>query len=70
MNRNFWLEIIFNYSRREGTPIQMMVNSTPVVLAYGDGIHHASHEQEATFMIDTKDMQGDVKVHIEGKNFS
>ena len=50
-----------------GTPIKMMVNDARVVTAYGDGIHHALHEKPATFMIDTQDMQGDLKVRIEGK---
>lgn len=45
----------------------MMVNDARVVTAYGDGIHHALHEKPATFMIDTQDMQGDLKVRIEGK---
>ncbi|CAM4955218.1 unnamed protein product [Rotaria socialis] len=62
LNAKFGFDIV------PGTPIQMMVNNMPIVTAYGDGIHHASHEQEATFMIDTKDMQGDLKVHIEGSN--
>ena len=50
-----------------GTPIKMMINDARVVTAYGDGIHHALHEKPATFMIDTQDMQGDLKVRIEGK---
>ena len=50
-----------------GTPIKMMVNDARVVAAYGDGIHHALHEKPATFMIDTQDMQGDLKVRIEGE---
>lgn len=44
----------------------MMVNDARMVTAYGDGIHHALHEKLATFMIDTQDMQGDLKVRIEG----
>jgi hypothetical protein len=46
----------------------MMVNDARLVTAYGDGIHHALHEKPATFMIDTQDMQGDLKVRIEGPN--
>lgn len=45
----------------------MMVNDARIVAAYGDGIHHALHEKLATFMLDTQDMQGDLKVRIEGK---
>ena len=45
-----------------------MINDARVVTAYGDGIHHALHEKPATFMIDTQDMQGDLKVRIEGKS--
>ncbi len=44
----------------------MMVNDVRLVTAYGDGIHHGLHEKLATFMIDTQDMQGDLKVRIEG----
>jgi hypothetical protein len=44
----------------------MMVNDARLVTAYGDGIHHALHEKPAAFMIDTQDMQGDLKVRIEG----
>jgi hypothetical protein len=43
-----------------------MVNDARLVTAYGDGIHHALHEKPATFTIDTQDMQGDLKVRIEG----
>ena len=43
-----------------------MVTNTHIITAYGDGIHHALHEKPATFMIDTQDMQGDLKVRIEG----
>lgn len=50
-----------------GTPIKMMVNNNQMVTAYGDGIHHAVTEKEVTFMIDTKDMQGDLKVAVDGK---
>lgn len=42
------------------------MNNTHVIAASGDGIHRAVHEKEATFMIDTKDMEGDLKVYIEG----
>ena len=44
----------------------MMVNDARMVTAYGDGIHHALHEKAATFTIDTQEMQGDLKVRIEG----
>ena len=50
-----------------GTPIKMMVNDARLVTARGDGIHHALHEKPASFFIDTQDMQGDLKVRIEGK---
>ena len=50
-----------------GTPIKLMINDARVVAAYGDGIHHALHEKPATFTIDTQDMQGDLKVRIEGE---
>ncbi|CAF1609722.1 unnamed protein product [Rotaria sp. Silwood1] len=62
LNAKFGSEII------PGTPIKMMVNDARLVTAYGDGIHHALHEKLATFMIDTQDMQGDLKVRIEGSN--
>ncbi|CAF3681830.1 unnamed protein product [Rotaria sp. Silwood1] len=62
LNAKFGSDIV------SGTPIQMMVNNTRIVTAYGDGIHYALHEKETTFMIDTKDMQGDLQVHIEGSN--
>jgi hypothetical protein len=51
---------------KKGSPIKMMVNDVRLVTAYGDGIHHGLHEKPATFMIDTQDMQGDLKVRIEG----
>lgn len=51
-----------------GSPIKMMVNESRLVTAYGDGIHHALHEKSATFMIDTQEMHGDLKVRIEGKS--
>ena len=56
-----------NKRKNKGTPIKMTINDTRLVTAYGDGIHHALHEQSATFNIDTQDMQGDLKVRIEGK---
>ena len=43
-----------------------MVNDARMVTAYGDGIHHALHEKAATFTVDTQEMQGDLKVRIEG----
>jgi hypothetical protein len=46
----------------------MMVNNNLIITAYGDGIHHALNEKEATFMIDTKDIQGDLKVRVDGKD--
>jgi len=46
----------------------MMVNSTRVITAYGDGLHYGLHEKVTTFMIDTKNMQGDLKIQIEGTN--
>ena len=49
-----------------GSPIKMMVNESRMVTAYGDGIHHALHEKPASFMIDTQEMHGDLKVRIEG----
>lgn len=49
-----------------GTPIKMMINDARLVTARGDGIHHALHEKPASFFIDTQDMQGDLKVRIEG----
>lgn len=45
-----------------------MVNDARLVTARGDGIHHALHEKPASFFIDTQDMQGDLKVRIEGMN--
>jgi hypothetical protein len=54
------------FVKKKGTPIKMMVNDARLVTAYGDGIHHALHEKPAAFMIDTQDMQGDLKVRIEG----
>lgn len=50
-----------------GTPIKVMINDARLVTARGDGIHHALHEKPASFFIDTQDMQGDLKVRIEGK---
>lgn len=44
----------------------MLVNDVRVVTAYGDGIHRAVHEKPSTFTIDTQEMQGDLKVRIEG----
>ena len=49
-----------------GTPIKIIVNDARIVTASGDGIHHALHEKPATFVIDTQDMQGDLKIRIEG----
>jgi hypothetical protein len=46
----------------------MMVNNTRIISVYGDGIDHALQEKPAIFMIDSKDMSGDLKVHIEGNN--
>ena len=46
----------------------MMINDARLVTASGDGIHHALHEKPATFTINTQDMQGDLKVRIEGPN--
>ena len=43
-----------------------MVNDARLVTARGDGIQHALHEKPASFFIDTQDMQGDLKVRIEG----
>jgi hypothetical protein len=57
----------FNHTFNKGTPIKMLVINTNLITAYGDGIHHALHEKLAIFMIDTKDVQGDLKVRIEGK---
>ncbi|CAM4758481.1 unnamed protein product [Rotaria magnacalcarata] len=62
LNAKFGSEVV------PGTPIKMMVNDARLVTAYGDGIHHALHEKLATFNIDTQDMQGDLKVRIEGSN--
>ena len=45
----------------------MMVNNTRTITAYGDGIHHAVQDKPAIFMINTNDMQGDLKVRIDGK---
>ncbi|CAF3415563.1 unnamed protein product, partial [Rotaria sp. Silwood2] len=63
-----FLNVKFGSDIVPGTPIQMMVNNAHIISAYGDGIHHALHEKETTFMIDTKDIQGDLQVHIEGSN--
>lgn len=50
-----------------GTPMKLVVNDVRLVTACGDGIHHALHEKSATFFIDTQEMQGDLKVRIEGR---
>ncbi|CAF1633249.1 unnamed protein product, partial [Adineta ricciae] len=62
LNAKFGAEIV------PGSPIKMMVNESRMVTAYGDGIHHALHEKPASFMIDTQEMHGDLKVRIEGPN--
>ncbi len=46
--------------------MKLMVNDTRFVTAYGDGLHHSLQDKLATFMIDTKEMEGDLKVRIEG----
>jgi hypothetical protein len=45
----------------------MMVNNPQIITAYGDGLHHALQEKLTTFMIDMKNMAGDLEVRIEGK---
>ncbi|UJR31815.1 hypothetical protein I4U23_019292 [Adineta vaga] len=62
LNAKFGSEIV------PGSPIKMMVNESRMVTAYGDGIHHALHEKPASFIIDTQEMHGDLKVRIEGPN--
>lgn len=61
------LKVKYGSDTVQGTPMEIMVQNSPMIIAYGDGIHHALYEKPATFIIDTKDMQGDLKVHIEGK---
>ena len=46
----------------------MMTNHRDMVTAYGDEIHHALHRKTARFVIDMKDGQSDLKVHIEGNH--
>jgi hypothetical protein len=46
--------------------MKLMVNDTHFVTAYGDGLHHGLQNKVATFMIDTKEIEGDLKVRIEG----
>jgi len=46
--------------------MKLMVNDTRFVTAYGEGLHHSLQDKLATFMIDTKEMEGDLKVRIEG----
>ena len=53
----------------KGAPIKLMVNDTRFVTAYGDGLHHSLQDRVANFMIDTKEMEGDLKVRIEGRIF-
>ncbi|CAF0887782.1 unnamed protein product [Adineta steineri] len=62
LNAKFGSDII------PGTPLKMMVTNGRMVTAYGNGIHHALHETETTFMIDTKELLGDLKVYMEGPN--
>jgi hypothetical protein len=49
--------------------MKLLVNDTRFVTAYGDGLHHSLQDKLATFMIDTKEMEGDLKVRIEGRIF-
>ena len=64
----YYLNAKFGSEPVPGTPIKMIVNDVRLVTACGDGIHHALHEKPATFYIDTQEMQGDLKVRIEGPN--
>jgi filamin len=48
--------------------MKIMVTNTRVITAYGDGLHHGLYDKLTTFMIDTKNMQGDLKIRIENSN--
>ena len=45
--------------------MEMIVTNTRAITAYGEGLHYSVYEKPARFMIDTDDMQGDLKVRIE-----
>lgn len=38
-----------------------------MITAYGDGLHQSLQHKVASFLIDTKEMEGDLYVRIEGK---
>ncbi|CAF0927406.1 unnamed protein product, partial [Didymodactylos carnosus] len=52
----------------QGTPFKITVNDARSVTVHGEGLYHAQEDRPANFFIDTKDMQGDLKVRIEGPN--
>lgn len=46
------------------------MNNKCIVTAYGDGLNSGLYEKATTFMIDTKDMEGDLQIRIENSKSS
>ena len=49
------------------TPIKLIVKDIRLITAYGDGLHQSLQNKIASFFIDTKEIEGDLNVRIEGK---
>lgn len=45
-----------------------MVKDSKSVSIYGDGLQHGVQDQISVFLIDTKDLTGDLSIRIEGLN--
>ena len=50
-----------------GVPTEFLVKNSNSINAYGDGLERALQDKLAVFMIDTKDLKGDLIVRIEGE---
>lgn len=50
-----------------GVPTEFSVKNSDSINVYGDGLERALQDKLAVFMIDTKDLKGDLTVRIEGK---
>lgn len=51
-----------------GTPVEFMVYSSRSINVYGDGLERALQDKLSVFMIDTKDLAGDLTIQIEGES--
>lgn len=49
--------------------MELIVNNTNIITASGDGLHSGIQDKLSTFMIDTKNLKGDLQIRIESLNF-